>query len=766
MGTATDTTAVATTTVKVILKGIGRVSDRGSGSLRQFWKQERTFPVAADGTAEVSFTELEKGPVSAQIQVNGGKIYNLDRFHGSEDLKDGVNAMYVNPTASGLKQDIIAQVIENVLKSTDTVKVMPEDLKGQVASRMLSNASGTSDEKGAVTGLTNYLVKTYRPSTLVGLYITDDSARLLATPSTGAAWSRLPTEFWAGMSFWTYPLTDFRFRDVVRQGVDGFAYVSGDNSFAHERFIVSKLDPVTGVRKGTFINRGECFPSLTLGDQSLIIGGTNKDLNNVPVLFRWDGENDAKSRVTLGETDDPKLKWARYFTDLPGGETVVYNGVINVAFDDAKTLVCSIFDTVSAQRKYFKVDVDTGAIIGQPMTISSNRPPVVSILSPAPNAVFTQGEAIPISVDVRDDDGGKITRVAYYADGEFLGNALAGPWGYSWNTAYPGSHTITAKAVDNAGAVRLSVPVPISVKGAITSTTRIKSVHMSLGNFAVALAEDGSVWAWGQNEECSAGADIDTLVVSTPHRINLAGPARDVVVGQRDTTVVLTDGSVWRWGNWDEGVPPRTTTPNPIRRREVIFDTSSGANVWYYGADMTLAAGEHFLNSQVIRKADGTIRPLEPGASNWAAFSGLQVARFGNMWALTDDGYVYENGVKLTTISGVTALFGDFSKIARTSDGATWVWGSNGGGQLGDATTIDRRNPTRNSRLDGFTTFAMGYASLGLKADGTVWTWGGVTVPQQVPLLTDVVSIAAARNAMYAIKRDGSVLGWVRTQSR
>jgi M6 family metalloprotease-like protein len=79
--------------------------------------------------------------------------------------------------------------------------------------------------------------------------------------------------------------------------------------------------------------------------------------------------------------------------------------------------------------------------------------PVCSITSPATGSVFNQGSTVTISVTATDTSPGTVNRVDFYLDGATIPTATDNSYPYSWNwnttSVSAGSHTITAKAVDN-----------------------------------------------------------------------------------------------------------------------------------------------------------------------------------------------------------------------------------------------------------------------------------------------------------------------------
>jgi hypothetical protein len=85
----------------------------------------------------------------------------------------------------------------------------------------------------------------------------------------------------------------------------------------------------------------------------------------------------------------------------------------------------------------------------------------------------------------------------------------------------------------------------------------------------------------------------------------------------------------------------------------------------------------------------------------------------------------YPGYVEGLTGTVVAIAGGGLHTLAVLGDGAAWAWGSNGVGQLGDGTTIDRALPTKVAGIGPVTAVAAGMAhTVALLRDGTVATWG------------------------------------------
>ncbi|WP_143306493.1 glycosyl hydrolase family 18 protein [Chitinophaga vietnamensis] len=106
----------------------------------------------------------------------------------------------------------------------------------------------------------------------------------------------------------------------------------------------------------------------------------------------------------------------------------------------------------------------TSAVVTVKVNAPGNKPPVVSITSPANNASFTAPATINITAAASDSDG-VITSVQFYNGSALLGTSTAAPYTFSWTNVPAGTYSITAKATDNGNASTTSAPVSVTVTG-------------------------------------------------------------------------------------------------------------------------------------------------------------------------------------------------------------------------------------------------------------------------------------------------------------
>jgi hypothetical protein len=96
---------------------------------------------------------------------------------------------------------------------------------------------------------------------------------------------------------------------------------------------------------------------------------------------------------------------------------------------------------------------------------SSNQPPTVSITSPTDGATFKAKANLNITISATAADrDGAVTKVEFLDGTTLLGQDTSAPYSFAWKKVATGSHTLTARATDNAAAVTTSAPVTITVK--------------------------------------------------------------------------------------------------------------------------------------------------------------------------------------------------------------------------------------------------------------------------------------------------------------
>ena len=279
---------------------------------------------------------------------------------------------------------------------------------------------------------------------------------------------------------------------------------------------------------------------------------------------------------------------------------------------------------------------------------------------------------------------------------------------------------------------------------AVSSLTNV--IEVVAGRYySVALKSDGTVWAWGENYwgQLGNGTNIDSNV---PVQVTgLSGVISIAAGDSMDHTLALkNDGTVWAWGNnWDgqlgngtninSNIPVQVTGLTGVISISGCDDSSfalkNDGTVWVWGDNYGL-----FGNGTATTPWDSNIPILITSISGVAAIASAGSEAI----ALRTDSTVWAwgNGAStpylITSLSGITNISRGRStwpssehSMALKSDGTVWAWGANDYGQLGNGTNIYSSIPVQVSSLSNVRAIsACNGHSFAQKYDGTFWAWG------------------------------------------
>lgn len=303
-------------------------------------------------------------------------------------------------------------------------------------------------------------------------------------------------------------------------------------------------------------------------------------------------------------------------------------------------------------------------------------------------------------------------------------------------------------------------------------TTTARNVPVQVGTAAdwveiaagmhhtVAIKADGTLWGWGDNTLGQLGNDQATLVQTTPAQIGTDTNWKSVAAGDYHTLAIKTDGTLWAWGDSEDGVLGTGETYSGIILRtpvQVGTDTNWRA---------VAAAAEHSL----ALKTDGTLW-------GWGSNGSTQLGDRTNLEARapirigTDTDWVSVDARRKHT-------------VAIKSSGALFAFGLNDSGQLGLANpVVDPLVPTYRTdnrevpvQVDSDLRWSVVAAGDGhtvaLKTDGTLWAWGNnadgelgdgttaiATTPKRVGNAINWVSVDAGESHTVAMNSQGLVWG-------
>jgi YD repeat-containing protein len=119
--------------------------------------------------------------------------------------------------------------------------------------------------------------------------------------------------------------------------------------------------------------------------------------------------------------------------------------------------------TLTARATDEAGNVTTSA--GIPVTVANSAPPTVSVTSPSGGSTVSGN----VMVTANASDDGAVTLVQFFFDDLRFAEDLSAPYAVSWNTldplqtAFDGTHQLTAKAYDASGQVTTSAPINVTV---------------------------------------------------------------------------------------------------------------------------------------------------------------------------------------------------------------------------------------------------------------------------------------------------------------
>jgi len=112
---------------------------------------------------------------------------------------------------------------------------------------------------------------------------------------------------------------------------------------------------------------------------------------------------------------------------------------------------------------------------------SANIAPTVALVSPVNNSTYTEGKTVTIAANASDFDG-TISQVDFYQNNILISSDYTAPYSISWNPT-AGNYLLTAKAIDNVGAVSPSQEVNVTIAPLMSCITT--STLASQGSFSV-----------------------------------------------------------------------------------------------------------------------------------------------------------------------------------------------------------------------------------------------------------------------------------------
>jgi alpha-tubulin suppressor-like RCC1 family protein len=213
---------------------------------------------------------------------------------------------------------------------------------------------------------------------------------------------------------------------------------------------------------------------------------------------------------------------------------------------------------------------------------------------------------------------------------------------------------------------------------------------------SLALLENGTVMAWGSNENGQLGNGT-TTPSAVPIAVSGLSEVKAISAGSKQSVALLKNGTVMAWGQYPGNGTNDSLVPVAVTGLSGVAAIAAGGG----GYDYSLALLE---NGKVMSWGNGNSGQLGNGTTTTS-----------------------EAPVEVTGLSEpVTAIAaGEAHGLALMSNGTVMAWGSGGSGQLGNGTETSSDVPVVVSGLKEVTAISGGALhSLALLKTGSVVAWG------------------------------------------
>ncbi len=291
---------------------------------------------------------------------------------------------------------------------------------------------------------------------------------------------------------------------------------------------------------------------------------------------------------------------------------------------------------------------------------------------------------------------------------------------------------------------------PIEIPGFVAAVTATAA-----GALHCLALSNGTVFGWGLNDRGQAGDDSGTPLAAPPAPVvGLTGTFIAIAAGVDHSLAVKDDGTVWAWGDNTLGSlgtgstsPAWTASAVQVLNLTDVKAVAAGekfslalkndGTVWAWGSASFGKLGE---GSTVVQAAQST--PIQVAVvSNIDAIAcgdthSMAIRNDGTLWVWGENSEgQLGNGTpspgvntpfQLSSPAGVTAIDGGHKySLAVRTDGTVWAWGRNTSGQLGIGGFTTTSVPTQVVNMTDATAVTAGTAiSFARKSDGSLWGWG------------------------------------------
>jgi alpha-tubulin suppressor-like RCC1 family protein len=264
--------------------------------------------------------------------------------------------------------------------------------------------------------------------------------------------------------------------------------------------------------------------------------------------------------------------------------------------------------------------------------------------------------------------------------------------------------------------------------------TKFVAVAAGYGTHSIAIAEDASLWTWGNGHSGELGLGQAVFSVQTPTQIPETQGFVAVVAGNLNSLALDKDGYVYGMGSNSRGelglgknvASVFTLTRLPLRNITMIsagmdhfLALDSNGKVWSSGANRLGQSGHTTgLGSIVTPRMISNLNNIQQIASGNSHNLALDEKNRAWSFGWNVDGQLGIGGIpnsytptKVANISGkkiIQVYCGSSSSYLKDSNEFVYVFGNNGYGQLALGDYLNRNCPTLNDALSGMHLFPQG----------------------------------------------------------
>jgi alpha-tubulin suppressor-like RCC1 family protein len=277
--------------------------------------------------------------------------------------------------------------------------------------------------------------------------------------------------------------------------------------------------------------------------------------------------------------------------------------------------------------------------------------------------------------------------------------------------------------------------------------TPIKSViAVAAGDYhTLALRNDGTVWSWGYNNYGQLGDGTVNVASDTPILVKNLSGIISIAAGAGHSIALRNDGTVWAWGNNIDGQLGNGSTVNsnlPVQVSGLSGMTAisagwlhsvalrSNGTVWAWGANSDGQLGNNTLitpqtTPAQVSNLSGVTAIAAGGYHTVSLKSDSTVWTWGkNDNGQLGNGTIFQSSlpVEAMALNGVTAIAaGGAYTVALKSDFKVWMWGNDSYYTMPFIGSVNSSTPVEMVGISNAYKIAAGYFhTIIMKSDSSV----------------------------------------------